>query len=157
MKIILSFCLLLACSLGATELPDHPNGPDLSLTPGELCTQPTRRRYPEGIAYCDRAVDREMKDEVFRIYRKKGFTLSEPRDRYKIDHYIPLCAGGSNSIKNLWPQHSSIYQVTDEIEGLGCSKLSLGLIKQRALLDLIRKVKADNSKAAEVVKYLYSL
>lgn len=136
---------------------DFPLAPDLSMTPGALCTTPTRYRYPENIPYCDRLVDRALKDEVFSNYRRKGFSLAEPRDHYKIDHFIPLCAGGSNELKNLWPQHQSIFSITDEVEGLGCSKLQAGVIKQRDLLALVKKVKYDLSKAPEVLKFLYSL
>src|SRR6202047_21312 len=41
-----------------------------------------------------------MKREVYREY---GITSHGPGD-YEVDHLISLELGGSNSIKNLWPQ-----------------------------------------------------
>jgi hypothetical protein len=47
-----------------------------------------------------RNVPEEMKREVYREY---GITSHGPGD-YEIDHLISLELGGSNSIKNLWPE-----------------------------------------------------
>jgi hypothetical protein len=47
-----------------------------------------------------RDVPEEMKREVYREY---GITSHGPGD-YEIDHLISLELGGSNSIKNLWPE-----------------------------------------------------
>jgi len=47
-----------------------------------------------------RAVPQGIKQEVYREY---GIT-SHGRGDYEIDHLIPLELGGSNSIKNLWPE-----------------------------------------------------
>jgi hypothetical protein len=47
-----------------------------------------------------RDVPAEMKRQVYREY---GIISHGPGD-YEIDHLIPLELGGSNSIKNLWPE-----------------------------------------------------
>ncbi len=47
-----------------------------------------------------RNVPAEMKREVYEEY---GITSHGPGD-YEVDHLIPLELGGSNSIKNLWPE-----------------------------------------------------
>jgi hypothetical protein len=47
-----------------------------------------------------RAVPQAVKREVYREY---GIT-SHGRGDYEIDHLIPLEFGGSNSVKNLWPE-----------------------------------------------------
>ncbi len=157
MKHLFLAAILSLTSAYAYDFADHPMSPDLQMTPGKLCANPTSYRYPERIPYCERNVDSATKAWVFTNYRKKGFSLSEPRDHYKIDHFIPLCAGGSNELTNLWPQHVDVYTVTDEMEGLGCQKLSQGKIKQAALVKLIKDVKCDLSKASSALKYLYTL
>jgi 5-methylcytosine-specific restriction endonuclease McrA len=47
-----------------------------------------------------RNVPAEMKRQVYHEY---GIT-SHGSGEYEIDHLIPLELGGSNSIKNLWPE-----------------------------------------------------
>jgi hypothetical protein len=153
----LSLFLIHAVAWALSDMPDFPAGPDRAMTPGVLCTSPTEYRYPEHIAYCARAVDGTMKQQIFNNYRAQGYKLAELRDHYKIDHFFPLCAGGANEIGNLWPQHESIFTVTDEIEFVGCQKLAAARIKQKDLFEFIKKAKYDNSKVPEVLKYLYSL
>jgi hypothetical protein len=47
-----------------------------------------------------RDVPQSLKNQVYRQY---GITSRQPRE-YEIDHLISLELGGSNSIRNLWPQ-----------------------------------------------------
>ena len=86
-----------------------------------------------------------------------GYTLPGQRADYKIDHFIPLCAGGSNSKNNLWPQHHSVYEVTDPMEGLGCEKLSLGKISQKALIQKLKAAKYDHSLVPGTLQFLNAL
>ena len=118
-------------------------GPDLELTPGELCTAPDSYRYPSQMAYCERNVLTKDKWVIFEIYMKKfNFVVdSENRDKFKIDHYIPLCMGGANSYKNLWPQHESIYLQSDELELLLCERLAEGKITQEVAIQKIKAAK----------------
>ena len=64
-----------------------------------------------------RKVLAEMKREVYEEY---GVTLHGPGD-YEVDHLIPLELGGSNSMKNLWPESHRTSpwnaQVKDRLEG----------------------------------------
>ena len=64
-----------------------------------------------------RNVPSEMKRKVYEEY---GVTSHGPGD-YEVDHLIPLELGGSNSIKNLWPEthRTSPWnaQVKDRLEG----------------------------------------
>ena len=104
------FTVLISLSAQAfSEGPDgrFPKHPDTTMTPGSVCTTGTTRRYPEGITYCNRDVDRDLKRDLFRQYDVTlGYeTQGMSRGDFKIDHYIPLCAGGSNQATNLWPQH----------------------------------------------------
>jgi len=64
-----------------------------------------------------RNVPAEMKRAVYREY---NITSHEGGD-YEVDHLIPLELGGSNSIKNLWPESHRTSpwnaQVKDRLEG----------------------------------------
>lgn len=154
MKIILLIAVL-SSSLFAAE--NFPQRPDPAVTPGSRCSSPTEYRYPEKIPYCKRSVSQADKADVFNLYRKRGYELRGPRDTYKIDHLIPLCAGGSNRPNNLWPQHQSIFGVTDMMEQVGCEKLKLGYIKQTALIDMILEGKNDLSKVPGILDELNRL
>lgn len=150
------FLLLLIISLPAMAL-DYPLGPHPKLTPGSLCDTPDSYRYKERIAYCERDVSRDSKDHIFRNYERLGYRFKpNERSSFKIDHYIPLCAGGSNYDNNLWPQHISVYKQTDAIEALGCEKLRDGKLTQRQLVQLIKEVKNDLSLAREYLRELQS-
>ncbi|WP_408095746.1 hypothetical protein ACJVC5_11935 [Peredibacter sp. HCB2-198] len=153
---ILAFLALAAQALAA----NYPIRADRRLTPGKFCEPQlaTEYRYQEQIPYCERDVTTELKNEIFAAYRKLGYTLnSANRSDYKIDHYIPLCLGGSNDRTNLWPQHVSIYNITDSIEALTCEKLQQNRINRRDAVTVLLTVKNDLSKAKEAMKYLRSL
>lgn len=140
MKLLL-LCLALSYSTLALSAA-YPTAPDARLTPGALCDMPTEYRYPEHMAYCERDVATFTKNEIFVAYRKLGYTLpSQTRADYKIDHYIPLCMGGSNQTTNLWPQHVSIYSQTDNLEAAICAKMKEGKLLQVNAVKLIKAVK----------------
>ncbi len=144
MKKLIILALVVISSLAQAQSNEYPRNPLPELTPGELCTQPIELRYPEQIAYCGRFVDTAMKDMIFEDYRRAGYILPRHhRSSYKIDHFIPLCAGGANTPDNLWPQHKTIFDQTDSFEKLACDKLATGKISQREVVDLIIKVKMD--------------
>jgi len=157
-QMILGLLITLSAFAGSSFKAEFPIGPESTLTPGSLCDRPDAYRYPERIPYCNRDVDSSLKNDVFREYRDDGYKLN-PKDRqkYKIDHLIPLCAGGSNNEDNLWPQHVSIYTQTDPLEGIGCEKLKEGLIKQAELIKLILSAKKDLNLVPEVLRKLQSL
>ena len=85
---------------GATHQPGPPILPDPRLTPGATLTVTTDDLCTPGYARAVRDVPVEVKREVYAEY---GITDHEPGE-YEIDHLISLELGGSNSIKNLWPQ-----------------------------------------------------
>lgn len=152
MKNILWLLLVVTnISLAQNVIGDYPKAPIAKLTPGELCDRPARYRYPENIAYCERNVSVEQKSQIFAAYRENGFRLNlSDRSSYKIDHYLPLCAGGSNNNENLWPQHVSVGVVTDGLEQLGCEKMAQGKITQAKFVLLIKRVKNDLTQASAV-------
>jgi hypothetical protein len=152
MKNILWLLLVVTnISLAQDSLGDFPKGPMAKLTPGELCDRPSSYRYPENIAYCERNVTVEQKSQIFAAYRAIGYRLNlSDRSSYKIDHYLPLCAGGSNNNENLWPQHVSVGVLTDDLEQLGCDKMAKGKITQAKFVLLIKRAKNDLSQASAV-------
>jgi hypothetical protein len=128
------------------------------MTPGSLCEQPDTYRYPEHIRYCERNVSRDEKDAVIRAYDQQfGYRIgSMDRQEFKIDHFIPLCAGGSNDASNLWPQHKSVYAITDPLEPLVCQKMAAGTLTQAQAVQYIREAKTDLSKAPGIISMLSS-
>ena len=70
------------------------------LTPGDAFDVTAQDLCVPGYSKKVRNVPVEMKREVYEEY---GVTSHGPGD-YEVDHLIPLELGGSNSIKNLWPE-----------------------------------------------------
>ncbi len=133
-----------------------PQHPDPALTPGELCDEPDSLRHPEKVPYCERDVDSSTKQDIIRTYdRELGFHIGAmERGEFKIDHFIPLCVGGSNGRENLWPQHKTVYEHTDRIEDQVCQLMQRALMKQAEVVQLIRHVKFNLDEAAGVQRDL---
>lgn len=144
--------------LSLTAIAEHryPLAPDHSLTPGSLCTSNRQRRYPENIRYCERHVSSETKRLIIRKYDQVlGTQVAQmPREDFKIDHYIPLCAGGSNETTNLWPQHVTVYELTDPLEPLICEKMADGELSQAEAVRIIKRAKARPETADAEVRRL---
>jgi hypothetical protein len=91
--------------------------PDSNLTPGDTFDVTAEDLCVIGYSKKVRNVTAEMKRGVYQEY---GIISHEPGD-YEVDHLIPLELGGSNSIKNLWPEsHRTLpwnAQVKDRLEG----------------------------------------
>jgi len=134
----------------------YPVGPELSVTPGSLCGRASELRYAEKIKYCERSVDSSLKNDIIREYDQRfSYTVrSMPRTDFKIDHLIPLCAGGSNERNNLWPQHKSVYVKTDRIEETLCRLMQNGKIHQDEAVDIVLDVKQHLETSDAVLKQL---
>jgi len=102
--------------LGASEPIKHVGPaacyPDPTKTPGCIIPQVTAEQVTTtGYTETARHVSKQLKWRVFILY---GFAaVGEPLDaqrmrdlehQFEIDHFISLELGGSNDIKNLWPQ-----------------------------------------------------
>ncbi len=137
----------------------YPTKPDAELTPGQLCERPDAYRYPEKIPYCERNVKVSTKVNVIQTYDKVlGYHVGEMnRGEFKIDHYIPLCAGGSNDASNLWPQHAEIYQITDPLEEAVCKKMAQGKLSQSEAIDYIEIGKQQLERVSSILRELQSL
>ncbi|WII71109.1 hypothetical protein QJS83_11620 [Bdellovibrio sp. 22V] len=152
------FVGVLLCATLSHAGEAFPKGPDASLTPGALCNHPDSYRYPEKIKYCERDVSTSQKAAIFQKYDQIGYrTRSMKRQAFKIDHYIPLCAGGSNDSRNLWPQHESVYEITDKLEQLVCEKMAAGRLKQKEAVELIMQAKNHLDEVREIQSYVESL
>ncbi len=156
MKIILALAFIFT-SFSSIAGRAYPRFPDLKATPGSLCNTPDTHRYPEQIPYCERSLNSFDKELVFIAYRKLGWSLSGERSQYKVDHFIPLCAGGSNEMDNLWPQYYTISKLTDPLEQLGCEVLAKGNITQKELISLIMEAKLDTKQVPAVLKHIKKL
>ena len=160
MKIVAT--ALLFCSLVSSQFAfadSFPRGPIAQLTPGVLCSTPNSHRYPEKIAYCERDVLPSLKEKVMEEYdRRFGFQTEQmPRGVFKIDHYIPLCMGGANVAANLWPQHVSIYKITDPLEQELCTKMAEGKILQKEAVQLIKEAKNNLDDAPIILRRVRAL
>jgi hypothetical protein len=96
--VVLALC---AVSLVAWAAPkEAPALPDGNLTPGELLKGATAAQVCKpGYAGGVRNVSDATKRKVFAEY---GIT-PKPHE-FEVDHLVSLELGGSNDIKNLWPQ-----------------------------------------------------
>ena len=74
--------------------------PDAKLTPGDTFDVTAQDICVPGYAKKVRAVPTWLKRQAYAQY---GITEYKTGD-YEVDHLIPLSLGGSNSIRNLWPQ-----------------------------------------------------
>lgn len=74
--------------------------PNAALTPGEVLSTNVNEICVSGYARRVRNVSTATKNQVYAEY---GIASHAP-DQYEVDHLIPLGIGGSNDIKNLWPQ-----------------------------------------------------
>ena len=111
--------------------PSSSPAPDSQITPGILCTTSDTdykgHDYPEKIARCNRNVSEQDKHIVASYYG------NIPRDSwsdYEFDHLIPLCAGGSNDLRNLWPEPIKSAKQKDVLEVNICTAMKAGTMTQ---------------------------
>ncbi len=79
-----------------------PQRPDPHLTPGAVTNVPVEQILAKGYAKTARHVTAATKRQVFLEYFGR---VPDHPGQYEIDHLISLELGGSNDIKNLWPQN----------------------------------------------------
>lgn len=142
--------IFLTLSTATALAAGYPMGPDSRLTVGDLCEHGDSHRYEEKIEYCRRNVTSSKKWEIIDNYEELGYEIRRyGRENFKIDHLIPLCAGGSNDESNLWPQHRDVYEQTDKIEEMSCRLMAQGKLAQADAVALILEVKKNLEKAAQ--------
>lgn len=161
MKAVRSFVALFVVFTGLVSFAgdDYPTGPNPQSTPGSLCQNSAVRRYPENITYCERNVSTQTKNDLIKMYDDRfGFHIRQMnRGDFKIDHFIPLSIGGSNSKDNLWPQHKSVYKVTDPLEQVLSDKIRDARITQAEAVRVIREAKLNLGRVPELIDYVSGL
>src|ERR1700680_3468546 len=114
---IRALALLLFLTHVVLAQQSSPILPDRDLTRGSTFDVTAQDVCNYGYARKVRDVPAEMKRQVYQEY---GITVHVPGD-YEVDHLVPLELGGSNSIKNLWPESHRTSpwnaQVKDRLEG----------------------------------------
>jgi hypothetical protein len=97
-KVLVVLCLL--WNVGALARQPTRFLPDPELTPGGVFEVTLEDICTPGHSKKVRAVTKALRDQVYRSY---GIPSYQPGE-YQLDHLVPLSIGGSNSIRNLWPQ-----------------------------------------------------
>jgi hypothetical protein len=95
------YILMLSFSLSFLA-PTQGSGfclPDAKLTPGRSFDVTAAELSKRGYKSPARKISIALKCQVYKRYRIRRETVG-----YNVDHLIPVRLGGSNSIRNLWPQ-----------------------------------------------------
>lgn len=92
--------IVLSLSSAGLTLGKDPLLPNRRLTPGDTLDVTRDDVCVPGYSRKIRDVPADLKAQVYAEY---GIIHHRPR-QYEVDHLISLELGGSNSIKNLWPQ-----------------------------------------------------
>jgi hypothetical protein len=74
--------------------------PDATLTPGDVLPVTAAQVCQSGYSSSVRSVTDSTKNKVYAEYH----ITSHPTGAFEVDHLISLELGGSNDIKNLWPE-----------------------------------------------------
>lgn len=136
MKFLIIFFISLLAFAG-----NFPKIPNVSTSPGHLCSAKDKdfveNRYQEKVPYCKRNVSLHTKNYIYSLYN----IPSNERKDFTIDHIIPLAIGGSNNIKNLWPEHFSVKNTRKNLEYNLFINLKKGSISQKEAIETVLNVK----------------
>ena len=127
------------------------SSPDPVKTPGVLCStnDPNFQSfdYPEHIARCARNVGTNEKKQIAAEY---GNIPKTDWPNYEFDHLIPLCAGGSDNVKNLWPQPLAEAHQKDVLENSICLGMKAGTMTQAQAVQKVHDWFASLAEAPNV-------
>lgn len=146
-KFILNTIIFLFLLIATNEAYPYPMTPDISMTTGALCSvidnDFDEYRYEEKIPYCFRNVSSRLKKYIYEQYE----IPLEERNQYTIDHLIPLSIGGSNNIKNLWPEHKAVKAMRSNLEEHLYFKVKEGKMLQKEAIEILIKCKFHPEKS----------
>lgn len=113
--------------------------PKATLTPGAACSEQDSDfkgyDYPSHVARCNRNITIQEKQRVAASY---GNIPESDWKNYEFDHLLPLCAGGSNSDQNLWPQPIDEAHLKDTLEVQICTAMKAGTMTQDEAFKKVR-------------------
>lgn len=122
---VLAFGLAAAAGMGVTLLwaDSLPYAlPNPALTPGVVATSDPAVlcEHPEqtGSFY-----SRQQRHTTYEMKEQVAYNYSLPRRGWhtvEFDHLIPLCLGGADDVRNLWPQPLSEARIKDRAEAGAC-------------------------------------
>jgi hypothetical protein len=121
--------LLAALALSWPALADPAIVPDPILTPGAVRTTDAG----ETCSADTRALRHWSRERDDRIMEEYGLQPG-PHPNYEVDHLIPLCLGGADDDKNLWPQPRRLLEPEwnaerkDDLEAKLCQMVCAGKI-----------------------------
>ena len=121
-------------ALAAPRAAAISNTPDPELTPG--ATRPTVTQATIHSTICRDDYSRTLRTlpvkAKAKVYEQYDVAMDDRGDPYIIDHLVPLELGGSNTIRNLWPQLSAMR--TRKTRSRTCSTNSSAMGPQRSAL-----------------------
>jgi hypothetical protein len=142
---VLSFGFIFFTSIVSQAFPLTPNP---ALATGHLCNRQNpdyeTDRYSQKIPYCVRNVETDLKNHLYDLYK----VPVKCRDRYTIDHIIPLSIGGDNSAQNLWPEHKNVKATRPYLEEEVFGEVRDGRMQQKEAIAIILKEKTTLQRAA---------
>ncbi len=134
----LCLCLIFSLTLSLCLVAEATQ-PDPEKTPGFLCSPQDPNfsgfTYPSHVARCKRNVSLQEKKKVAMEY---GNIPESDWPNYEFDHLFPLCTGGSDDIRNIWPQPLGEAHEKDVLENQVCLELRTGTTTQTEAIEKIR-------------------
>ena len=126
-----------------------PLVPDPVKTPRAVLTSDPRIICVSGYTSTVRNVPQSLKEQVYRSY---GITSRESGE-YEIDHLVSLELGGSNSVRNLWPESYKTMPLNAHVKDSLENRLHAGACSGKITLQEAQQAVSSNWTAA-YVKYV---
>ena len=120
-----------ALAFGAEPRCQPGEVPDSTCTPGVVASTDEQDvcGVVDGLSYSKR--HRQTPAGLKALIRKRYGAQAIPAEHEEIEHLIPLCAGGMDSVMNLWRQSGDglwSYHVQDRMEAEVCRRICAGTL-----------------------------